>query len=259
MLVLIQDAERRLPGCTDMKFLTDSRRTTLTRHQNHHVGAQPPPSGGYTLTPFGGSSSTTPGATSTAQQTPRYPGSSYYADPLTTSVQGLGVPSLPPPPGYGTVTQSSHYAPQHAGYATRSSTSAVGPSPSQRPGQISRLSQTATSLLQPSPFRQMQTPRPSYTTPSTSYPRRTQSEDSTVRVTSQEYPSSSPYDFRYPSERRQQHQPQSQTPQQAYQSSAMPPPSPTRSGHRRTLSQMESTEETEEERQRKRRRVGRGS
>ena len=255
MLVPIQDAERRLPGCTDMKFLTDNRRTTLTRHQNHHVGAQPPPSGGYTLTPYGGSSSTTPGTTSTAQQTPRYPGSSYYAEPLTTSARGHGVPSLPPPPGYG---QSSRYAPQHAGYATRSSTGAVGTSPSQRPGQIPRFPQTSTSLLQPSPFRQMQPPRPSYTTSSTSYSRRTQSEDSTVRVTSQEYSSSSPYDFRYPSERRQQQQPQSQAPQQAYQSSPMPPPSPTRSGHRRTLSQMESPEETEEERQRKRRRTGRG-
>jgi hypothetical protein len=259
MLVLIQDAERRLPGCTDMKVLTDSRRTTLTRHQNHHVGTQPPPSGGYTLTPFGGSSSTTSGTTSTVQQTPRYPGSSYYADPLTTSVQGLAAPSLPPPPGYGSATQSSHYPPQHAGYATRSSTSAIGISASQRPGQSSRYPQTATSLPQPSPFRQMQPPRQLYTTPSTSYSRRTQSEDSTVRITTQEYPSPSPYDFRYPSERRQQHQLQSQTPEQAYQSSPMPPPSPTRSGHRRASNQMESPEETEEERQRKRRRSGRGS
>jgi hypothetical protein len=228
---------------------TDHRRTTLTRHQNHHVGMQPVPSGGYSLSPFPGSTSTVPGRSSTSsmlQQAPSYP--SYYNDPLGTSVQGLGIPSLPPPGAtYGNVPQ-----PQQIVYSTRPPPPGTsGDTPSQRPPQA--YPQSMSSLGHAQQYTSMQPPSRPYMGPGPYAPRRTQSEDSTVRGMGQEFGPPSQYDFRWQQERRQQ--PLLQRPQLSpFQPPHGPPPLVPRQGHRRTSSQMEGAEETEEERERKRRR-----
>ena len=269
MHVLILGVEKPLRGCVSRSICADNRRTTLTRHQNHHAGGQPPSSSGY-LSPFAGSTSILSASSSTsslAQPTPGYP--RYFSDPLGTSVQGLGIPSLAPPGGYGSAPPPSPFGQTQVGYTTRSS---PGTSPQEQSQQVPRYHHPIPSFPKPPQFAPMQPPPRPYSTPVTSYPRRTQSEDSTVRIGSQEFSPPEPYDFRYPSERRQlqqQQQPLQRPPQQrpsplsqsqqSFQSPTMPPPNPlSRPGHRRTSSQVESTEESEEERQRKRRRSGRG-
>src|SRR5277367_4740614 len=269
MRAAIPGVERPLPGCVSRILHTDNRRTTLTRHQNHHAGGQPPSSTGY-LSPFVASTAIMSASTSSsslAQPTPGYP--RYFSDPLGSSVQGLGIPSLPPPGGYTSAPPPSPFGQPQVGYATRSSS---GTSPRQQSQQVPRYHQPMPSFQQAPPFTPMQPPPRPFSTPVSSFARRTQSEDSTVRTGTQEGSPSTSYDFRYPSERRQQQQQQQplqrpplhrqsplSQPQQSFPSPTMPPPTPPpRPGHRRTSSQMESPEESEEERQRKRRRSGRG-
>src|SRR5436190_12077445 len=191
MLVLILVVESPLPGFPDINSFANKRRTTLTRHQNHHVGTLSSHSGGYILSPFGGTGSTIPPSTSTGsgprQQASPYAGS-YFADPTGSSMQSLAMPSLPPPAGYALAPSLSPFGHQQAGHATRSSTSSIGTSPSQRSAHTPRYSQPPPTLPPPPPFRPMQPPRQQYATPGTSFSRRTQSVDSTVRATVQDFP-----------------------------------------------------------------------
>src|SRR5271163_3433485 len=167
MLVLIPGVERPLPGCVSRGLGADNRRTTLTRHQNHHAGGQPPTSSGY-LSPFAASTSILSASTSSsslAQPAPGYP--RYFSDPLGSSVQGLGIPSLPPPGGYTSAPPPSPFGQPQVGYATRSS---AGTSPQQQSQQVPRYHQLMPSFPQPPQFTRMEPPPRPFSTPVPSFP-----------------------------------------------------------------------------------------
>jgi len=234
----------------------DARRTTLTRHQNHHGGVQTAP-GAYVL-PYRPPGATVAGPGSMQHAPlPPYP---YHPDPLEGQIQSLGIPPLPPPttsypggppqPPYG-----SH--PMAPPYTTRSTT---------RPPPPQRLSQhrdenpyrypPSTPTIGGQSFPPSQLPPPSYyDSRGGPYPGRPQREESTSRPVRREYPPIGPYDIRYPPG------PPPELPQPSSFQPGMPPPGLPRVGQRRPPSQMESAEETEEDRERKRRRTdqGRGS
>lgn len=252
--------ERPLQGSADKAAMADRRRTTLTRHQNHHVGSHPPPPGGYAITPFPGPSAAQAqtAALSRLQQPQQHP--SYYTDPLGTSVVALSVPALPPPGGFPGQTRPPPYGSPRVGYPTRSSTGSIAGASSQRSSQAPRYPPVP-SIGQPQSFRPPEPPRRPDSTPSSPYPSTARAEDPASRITPHEYHAPSPYELRWPaSERRQTRPPQPHRSPQFQSSSAMPPPLQPRVGHRRASSLMEAPEETEQERQIKRRREGgRGS
>jgi hypothetical protein len=259
MHVLIPAVERHSPGCTERKKSANLRRTTLTRHQNHHVGTQPPPSGGFALTPYRGSTSTIPmpASVSSLPSGRPYP-ASYLSDPLGPSVQSLGIPPLPPPPGFA--PQQSTFSSQMMGYSARPSAGRIGASATTRGGQNPMFGQLMPSTGHLPPFSTSANTGPQSTTSTSQFPRRAQRESSTIRQPVHDYSAAQPsYEIRRQMERREQLQ-QSQQPQQSLQLpfhiTGMPPPLPSQQRHRRAVSQMELPEETEEERQRKRRRSG---
>jgi hypothetical protein len=235
MPVPIQDVERRSPGRFG-KAIADRRRTTLTRHQNHHVGTQPPPPGGYSLSPFPRSGPAPPGGPTSApamlQHAPSYPG--YYVD-THSQVQGLGIPPLPSPSEFGGHSLS---APNPLGYSQPPHLSQ--PSMLMYGQEMTPMDRPYATPLQPPPQ--------SYHSSRSSYRHRTASEDSAVRsmgVNFNQPPSQ--YDFRWqPDLRPQQYQTQP-TPHNPL----MPYPP---QGQRRAAGQMDPPEDTEDERGHKRRR-----
>ena len=278
MLVVTRAVERVSRGTLPCwgTVEADDRRTTLTRHMNHHVGTQPPaaPSVGYSVTRFGTSTSTTTtvSATTSAPPLPSSLPPPFGAQmPPGGQNPGTGVQTLVPQSAYTdgpTGTSANPYGSQHVGYTTRSMRSGLGTSPPQRTSEPQRYHERRSSLPPPPQFTPISHSR-SYSAVTTTFPPRPQGEQqSTIRI--REYQPPSPYDLRHPSERRQTmpssqqqtaHQPLPRATPSFPPSSPMqppPPPSPSRRhGHRRIASEMEAPGETEE-RIPKRRRSDRG-
>lgn len=269
---LILDVERALPGMSSFvsgNIDTDRRRTTLTRHMNHHVGTQPPPapSSGYTVTSFT-TSTMTP---STSVAPPAFPPPFRVQLPGGQN-PGSRTPAVLPPPGYsrGTAAPSPNpYGSQPVGYTPRTTRSGHGTSPPQGTSRPQRYTETRSSLPPPPQFTPTGHSR-SYSESTNTFPVRPQRGDqSTLRV--HEYQPPLAYDLRQQPDRRQMMSPPQQQQQQQPASRGAPsfppsspmhpppPPSPSRrQGHRRIASEMDVPEETEEERVRKRRRSDRG-